>query len=180
LGNERLMALLMLLVAVLLPLHGATAHSAARCRTGQLSIRTGHSFAGLGTAGAVISFTNRSHRPCRLTGWPHVVGVTASGSRVALWPVAAAGTIGLTVRVTGTPVIALAPGQHADAVFSGADGPAAGTACRPRLRWLRVAAPSGGRAVRISAWIGWLARDMPTCGPIRLSPLLPARDLYHG
>jgi hypothetical protein len=174
------MAVLVLLIAALLPLHCATAHPVARCRTGQLSIRTAHSFAGLGTAGAYITFTNRSGRTCRLTGWPHVVGVTAAGSHVLLRRVPAAGTIGLTVRATGTPVIALAPGQHADAVFSGIDGPPTGTACGPPLRWLRVAAPSGDGAVRISARIAWLARDMPTCGPIRLSPLLPAHELYHG
>lgn len=154
------------------------------CRTRQLSIRTGHSFAGLGTAGAYIRFTNQSHSTCQMSGWPRVVAVTTTSRRTAFRHQSPINAYGLTSSashlLTGPPVVTLPPGQHADAVFQGSDHSASGAPCGPPLRWLRVRAPAGGQGTRVSAFIAWLGRDMPTCYAIRLSPVLPWGDLYRG
>jgi uncharacterized protein DUF4232 len=162
-------------------LHG----SVAPCQTAQLSIHIGHSFALAGTAGAYIVFANRSRTACEMTGWPHVIGSTKSGSQVELRPAQASSAYGFLSskvgnRVVGTPVARLQPGQHADAVFRGADHSASGARCRAPLRWLRISPPAGGPSVRLSAFVRWLGQNMPACGPIQLTPVLPARDLVDG
>jgi hypothetical protein len=156
----------------------APARHAPRCRLAQLTVSTRHSFAGLGSARAYIAFTNRSPRPCQMSGWPRVVGITAKGIRVRThdWPARDFPD----VTVNGAPVVTLKLGQRADAVFEGADGPASGHTCGPRLRWLQVSPPSQAGAVRISAWIAWLERYMPSCSAIRLSPVLPPGGVYRG
>lgn len=42
------------------------------CHASQLRIKTFHSYAGLGTSGALIAFTNDSPATCELTGWPRL------------------------------------------------------------------------------------------------------------
>src|SRR5258706_10981141 len=53
------------------------ANAMPACRTSQLKITMGHSFAGLGTAGASIRFINHSTLSCELHGWPTLIAETS-------------------------------------------------------------------------------------------------------
>lgn len=149
-----------------------------RCERSELSVRVRHSFAGLGTAGAYIAFTNRSDRSCWLAGWPTVNGISFAGRPIHTRHRPARDFP--DVSAAGALRVVLHHGQRADSVFDGADGPPAGHRCGQRLRWLEVTAPGSVGVVRVSAWIEYLDRYMPTCSSIRVSPVLPANDLHRG
>jgi hypothetical protein len=147
------------------------------CRTSQLQITTIYSYAGLGSSGAYISFTNQSRTPCELTGWPKLVAITS-----ARHPFAAmhdpASSFEVTKTGIGIPVVKLAPGKRADAEFKTRDG--AATRCPPSYRWLRITPPTNTKSVVVTAWIRYLGAYLPSCGGIGVSPVLPAADLMGG
>jgi hypothetical protein len=60
--------------------HLPTATASARfatCRTSELAIRLTDTGAIAQEAGGYLTFTNHSSAECQLTGWPHVLGITA-------------------------------------------------------------------------------------------------------
>jgi hypothetical protein len=77
-------------------------------------------------------------------------------------------------RIDGELVI-LRVGQHAGAIFSGADGPVGKARSCPSFVALRVTPPGNAQSVRLSAWIPYLDADLPDCASIRISPVLPDR-----
>lgn len=146
-------------------------------------IRMGHSQAAGGTAGADIEFINRSTRVCKLHGWPRLIAETAAGSSAPArdWPAsdfAGFAVGGISDRV-GVPTVILKPNRRADAVFAAADARGI-RPCRRPYHTLRVTPPGNTQSVTISAWIWYLGRFLPSCSQIRLSPVLPSRDLYKG
>lgn len=163
-----------LLAGLAFPAGGATGQP---CSTSGLTIRLARSFAGLSHVGGYITFTNRTWSPCRLSGWPTVTAVSASGTRsVALhsretwW--------GPYKNLTRIPIVILHHGQSAYTVFAGDDAYGEGqTRCPPPYRTLRVTPPGNTRATVISAWIPYLGQYLPSCDRIVVSPVVPKNDL---
>jgi hypothetical protein len=87
--------------------------------------------------------------------------------------------VGFDPHRIGVPSVVIRPGHRADAIFAAADG-TGGEQCGKPYRTLRVTAPGAIRSVSISAYILYLGHFLPSCGEIRLSPILPSADLYKG
>jgi Protein of unknown function (DUF4232) len=149
------------------------------CRTSELNIRIGHSQAAGGTAGAYIEFINRSMRVCKLQGWPRLIAGSASRGFAVVRDTPASGLAGVIRPRIGVPTVILVHNHRADAVFAAADGQGIKPCGRP-YRTLRVIPPGNTQSVTLSAWIWYLGRFLPSCGQIRLSPVLPSTDLYKG
>jgi hypothetical protein len=156
------------------------AHARPICRTSQLKIITGHSFAGLGTAGANIRFTNRSSKSCELHRWPTLIATTAAPDTAHAAAQDRPGTEFADVSQVGVPTVILKPNHRADAIFEAADGSPSGTTCGPAYRTLRVTPPGNTKSVTISARIPYLGRFLPSCSQIRLSPVLASTAVYKG
>jgi hypothetical protein len=180
--NQRFWALALSSAAVAVPTSTPVARAARqpKCALAQLRIALGHSFAADTVAGANIRFTNHSSRPCWLHGWPTLVFETHRHGRVMKakdapdWQFA-------DVKHIGDPVVLLGPGQRADAIFDGADGPLSGVGtCGPGFRTIRVTPPGDSQHSTVSAWIAWLGDFMPPCSQIRVSPILPSSAAYNG
>jgi hypothetical protein len=150
------------------------------CTTAELKIKSFHKGAALGNVGGYIGFTNRASRPCRLSGWPTLVAITAAGS--AKTAVHRRSTMfGPRPTIKGVPVVTLRHGERADAVFAGSDiaGPGQ-TRCPPPYRHLRVTPPRNDGSVRLSAWITGLNAYLPACAPISVTFVVSASQLNHG
>ena len=83
--------------------------------------------------------------------------------------------------IKGVPVVRLARGRRADAVFTVGDAPGPGqTTCPPPYRRLRVTAPGASRSVLLSAWLPFYNQFLPSCTAVEVSFVVPASALYHG
>ena len=151
------------------------------CASAQLRIATRHIGAALGTVGGYLAFRNTSTTTCRLSGWPTVVGITAS--RRALPAERRRSTMfGPDPPVQGVPVVVVRPGERAEAVFTVSDippGQPPGATC-PTYHYLRVTAPGGTRSVLLSAWFKSLGWWLPACTDVWVSMVVPAASLYTG
>jgi hypothetical protein len=154
--------------------------STRSCTTAELKITLVHSGAAAGTVGGYIGFINRTARPCRLTGWPALVAVTAAGDTTTARHRRST-MFGPRPNIKGFPVITIRRGQRADAVFTGTDiaGPGKTTCGRP-YRYLRVTPPGNSHSVLVSAWLPALDAYLPRCGRIDVSMVVRASALYHG
>jgi uncharacterized protein DUF4232 len=175
----RITGVLALVFPVGLVAPGSSDH-ARTCTTSQLKITLIHPGAAGGTAGGYIAFTNRASARCRLTGWPTLVAVTATGKTMTA--VHRRSTMfGPRPTIKGTPVVTLGHGQRADAVFTVGDGPGPGQrTCPPPYRHLRVTPPGNADSVLLSAWLGGYEHLLPSCTDILVSFVVPASQLYHG
>lgn len=93
----------------------------APCAAAQLSGHAGDLGAGAGSQWAFLVVTNRGSAPCTITAGPSGAdGILTDGSRraLAISPQSGSGAFGLT-----GPPVNLRPGQSAEAVISGGDGP---------------------------------------------------------
>jgi uncharacterized protein DUF4232 len=143
------------------------------CQTRQLHVWLDRTGAALGTVGGYVAFTNRGPT-CTLRGWP---------SLTALSPVAAATAVHTRTtmlgpyEVRGTPLVTLRRGQTAVAGFATTDIPPNGYRCPPSFRQLRITPPGNTESVLVRAWIVGLGRELPNCGQIEVTMVVPARDL---
>jgi hypothetical protein len=152
---------------------------ARTCATADLRIRLIHSGVAAGTVGGYLAFTNLADTPCRLSGWPKLVAITASGTTATA--VRRRTTMFGPRPTTGVPVVTLQPGKRADAVFTAGDNPRPGyTRCPPPFRHLRVTPPGNLRSVVLSAWLPYYAQFLPSCTDIEISFVVPASALYRG
>jgi Protein of unknown function (DUF4232) len=137
--------------------------------------------AALGTAGGYLAFANQASAPCRLSGWPRLIGIPASG-RSTTAAQARSTMFGPYQMFSHIPVVTLRGGERADAVFVGSGiAPGPGPCPPPRpYRYLRVTPPGGTESVRLSAWLPGLDAYLPACAGIRVSFVVPASDLYRG
>ncbi len=160
------------------PSSAPAVHPATRiCKASQLKIALTHSAVAAGNIGGYLGFTNTSGSACRLTGWPILVGVTASGStsRAATVLTTMFGPFGLKAA----PVVTLKPRALAEAAFQGSDVPKSDSVCPPSYRYLRVTPPGSTSTVQLSAFLPTLGTYMPACRtPIVVSPVVPSADLY--
>jgi len=80
--STRTLALLMPVLVLFTLMTAARSEAVHACRTAQLKVTPGHSFAGLGTSGENIRLTNVSRVTCELHGWPTLIAETARGAHV--------------------------------------------------------------------------------------------------
>jgi len=145
------------------------------CETSRLKLTMPWSGAAAGTIGGRIGFTNLSSRPCRLHGWPILVGINAAGqSRTAVDKL----TTMFGPDLSAAPVVIVKPHATAEAVFTVGDHSRSGT-CPPQYRRLRVTPPGNTQAGTIRAWIPYYNHYLPACTPIRVSEVVAFKDLYQ-
>jgi hypothetical protein len=144
--------------------------SADACVTSQLKISIIDTGALAGQAGGYLKFTNGSRTPCRMSDWPAVVGLTATGKATRLRNLQST-MFGAWHYIAPPPVITLQPGDSAYAVVTVDDHPAgSSTRCPAPYVRLRVSPPGGSGYVTISAWLPGARSYLPSCASAKGSP----------
>ena len=127
--------------------------SSSACATSQLKISISNTGALARQAGGYLKFTNDSGTLCRISGWPVVIGVTATGNATRLRRLQLT-MFGAWHYTAPPPVVNLRPGDSAYAVVAADDQPAgANTRCPAPYVRLRVSPPGDSGSVTISAWL---------------------------
>jgi hypothetical protein len=133
------------------------------CVASHLKVSISNSGALAGQAGGYLRFTNNSHTPCRMTGWPVVTGLTAAGTATLLRH-AQSTMFGAWHYTAPPPVLTLQPGDSAYAVVVADDQPAGGQGrCPAPYVRLRLSPPGGSGSVVISAWLPGAGSYLPAC-----------------
>ena len=137
--------------------------SSDACVTAQLKISIIDTGALAGQAGGYLQFTNDSHTLCRMSGWPAVIGLTATGSATRLRRLQST-MFGAWHYTAPPPVVTLRPGGSAYAVVAADDQPAgSNTRCPAPYVRLRVSPPGDSGNVAISAWLPGARSYLPAC-----------------
>jgi Domain of unknown function (DUF4232) len=148
----------------------ASAADTGACVTSQLKISLTNTSALAGQAGGYLKFTNNSGTPCRMTGWPVVTGLTASGQATRLRHLQSS-MFGAWHYSAPPPVVDLQPGDSAYAIVAAGDKPAGSSAhCPAPYARLRVSAPGDSGNVTISAWLPGADSYLPSCASANGSP----------
>ena len=148
----------------------ASAADTGACVTSQLKISLTNTGALAGQAGGYLKFTNNSGTPCRMTGWPAVTGLTASGQATRLRHLQLS-MFGAWHYSAPPPVVTLQPGDSAYAIVAADDKPAGGNArCPAPYARLRVSPPGDSGNVTISAWLPGAGSYLPSCASANGSP----------
>jgi hypothetical protein len=147
-----------------------SAASIDACVTSQLKISITNTGALAGQAGGYLKLTNDSHTVCRMSGWPAVIGLTATGSATRLRHLQST-MFGAWHYTPPLPVLTLRPGDSGYAVVAADDQPAGGnTRCPAPYVRLRVSPPGGSGNVTISAWLPGASSYLPACTSADGSP----------
>jgi hypothetical protein len=137
--------------------------SMAACVTSQLKISLTNTGALAGQAGGYLKFDNDSSTPCRMSGWPAVIGLTAQGQATPLRRLQST-MFGAWHDIAPPPVVTLQPGDSAYAVVAADDKPAGNaTSCPAPYVRLRVSPPGDSQNVTISAWLPGAGSYLPAC-----------------
>ena len=148
----------------------ASAADTGACVTSQLKISLTNTGALAGQAGGYLKFTNNSGTPCRMTGWPAVIGLTASGQATHLRHLQLS-MFGAWHYSAPPPVVALQPGDSAYAIVAADDKPAGNSnRCPTPYARLRVSPPGDSGNVTISAWLPGAGSYLPSCASANGSP----------
>ena len=148
----------------------ASAADTGACVTSQLKISLTNTGALAGQAGGYLKFTNKSGTPCRMTGWPAVIGLTASGQATRLRHLQLS-MFGAWHYSAPPPVVALQPGNSAYAIVAADDKPAGSSnRCPAPYAHLRVSPPGNSGNVMISAWLPGAGSYLPSCASANGSP----------
>ena len=153
------------------PTSAASSAAPGLCVTEQLKIQLASSGVAAGTWSAQIEMINFG-RPCSMSGYPRVDGVTATGASTAA--VHDPGYMN-GLDVPGVPAFVLDTGHRAGVDVSGTDNPTTGSACPPPYTRF-VVAPPGSSAVTTTARLSSLGTDAPSCSGIRVSAVHPIGD----
>ncbi len=114
-----------------------------------------------------LRFVNTGAAPCQLSGWPTLVGITASGATT----LARQSNELLDLPADAVlPPVTLAPGGAAVAGFAGSATPT-GTAatCPPPYHSLRVTPPGTTGSVTLPGFNHWLNADLPACAGLAVT-----------
>jgi hypothetical protein len=148
----------------------AASTSTSACVTSQLKISIIDTGALAGQAGGYLRFTNNSHTLCRMSGWPVVIGLTATGGATRLRNLQST-MFGAWHYTAPPPVVTLGPGDSAYAVVAADDQPDGGnTSCPAPYVRLRVSPPADSGNVTISAWLPGAGSYLPACASAGGSP----------
>jgi hypothetical protein len=140
------------------------------CVTSQLKISIVDTGALAGQAGGYLRFTNNSRTPCRMSDWPAVTGLTATGKATRLRNLQST-MFGAWHYTAPAPVVTLQPGDSAYAVVAADDHPAGGNAqCPAPYVLLRVSPPGDSGSVTISARLPGAGSYLPSCTSANGSP----------
>ena len=140
------------------------------CVTAQLKISLTNTGALAGQAGGYLKFTDDSGTPCRMSGWPAVTGLTATGQATRLRRMESS-MFGAWHYTAPPPVVTLQPGDSAYAIVAADDKPAGDNAgCPAPYARLQVSPPGDSRNVTISAWLPGAASYLPSCTSANGSP----------
>ena len=140
------------------------------CITTQLKISLTNTSALAGQAGGYLKFTNDSGTPCRMSGWPTVTGLTATGQATRLRHMQSS-MFGAWHYTAPPPVVTLKPGDSAYAIVAADDKPAgSSTRCPASYTRLRVSPPGDSGSVTISAWLPGAGSYLPSCASANGSP----------
>ena len=140
------------------------------CVTSQLKISIVDTGALAGQAGGYLRFTNDSSTPCRMSDWPAVTGLTATGKATRLRNLQST-MFGAWHYTAPPPVVTLQPGDSAYAVVAADDHPAGGNAhCPAPYVRLRVSPPGDSGSVTISALLPGAGSYLPSCTSANGSP----------
>ncbi len=144
--------------------------SAAACITSELKITLTATGALAGQAGGYLKFTNDSGTQCRMSGWPVVIGLTATGQATRLERMQSS-MFGAWHYTAPPPVVTLQPGNSAYAIVAADDKPAGGNSrCPAPYVRLRVSPPGDSENVTISAWLPGAVSYLPACTSADGSP----------
>ncbi len=123
-----------------------------------------------GQAGGYLKFTNDGRTVCRMSGWPVVTALTATGKATRLRHVQST-MFGAWHYTAPPPVVTLQSGDSAYAVVAADDNPAGGnTSCPAPYVRLRVSPPGDSGNVIISAWLPGASSYLPACTSADGSP----------
>jgi hypothetical protein len=148
----------------------ASSASIGACVTSQLKISITDTGALAGQAGGYLKFTNDSRTVCRMSGWPVVIALTATGRSTRLQHVQST-MFGAWHYTAPPPVITLRPGDSAYAVVAADDNAVGGsTHCPAPYVRLRVSPPGDSENVTISAWLPGAVSYLPACTSADGSP----------
>lgn len=140
------------------------------CVTAQLKISLTNTGALAGQAGGYLKFTNDSSIPCRMSGWPVVIGLTAAGQGTRLRRMQSS-MFGAWHYTAPSPVVTLQPGHSAYAIVAADDKPAgSNTRCPAPYVRLRVSPPGDSGSEILSAWLPGAVSYLPTCRSADGSP----------
>jgi len=143
---------------------------AGTCVTSALRISLIDTGALAGQAGGYLKFTNDGSTPCRMSGWPAVIGLTAAGQATSLRRMQST-MFGAWHYSAPPPVVTLRPGDSAYAVVAADDKPAGNAAsCPAPYVRLRVSPPGDSGQVTISAWLPGARSYLPACTSADGSP----------
>lgn len=140
------------------------------CVTSELKISLTDTGALAGQAGGYLKFTNNSGTPCRMSGWPAVTGLMATGQATRLRRMPSS-MFGAWHYTAPPPAVTLRPGDSAYAIVAADDKPAGGnTRCPAPYVRLRVSPPGDSGNVTISAWLPGAVSYLPACTSAGGSP----------
>jgi hypothetical protein len=140
------------------------------CVTSQLRISLTDTGALAGQAGGYLRFTNDRGTPCRMSGWPAVIGLTAAGQATRLRHMQSS-MFGAWHYTAPPPVVTLQPGDSAYAIVAADDKPAGDNShCPAPYVRLRVSPPGDSGNVIISAWLPGAVSYLPACASADGSP----------
>ena len=140
------------------------------CVISQLKISLTNTGALAGQAGGYLKFTNDSGTPCRMSGWPTVIGLTAAGQATRLRHMQSS-MFGAWHYTAPPPAVTLHPGDSAYAIVAADDKPAGGNArCPASYARLRVSPPGDSGNVTISAYLPGAVSYLPACASADGSP----------
>ena len=140
------------------------------CVTAQLKIGLTDTGALAGQAGGYLKFTNDSSTPCRMSGWPAVTGLTATGQATRLRRMQSS-MFGAWQYTAPPRVVTLQPGDSAYAIVAATNKPAGdNTRCPAPYVRLRVSPPGDAGDVTISAWLPGAVSYLPACASADGSP----------
>jgi hypothetical protein len=122
------------------------------CQTADLDIRLTDTAAAAQEAGGYLTFTNHGSAECQLTGWPHVLGITARDMTAPFRDALGIMLEGLIYKLPA-PVVDLRPGQSGYAVVAGDEqgGASSPSPCPNPYTRLRVTPPGDRHSEVISA-----------------------------
>ena len=140
------------------------------CATSRLKISLTNTGALAGQAGGYLKFTNDSGTPCRMSGWPAVTALKATGQATRLRHLQSS-MFGAWQYTAPPRVVTLQPGDSAYAVVAADDRPAGdNTRCPAPYVRLRVSPPGDSGNVIISAWLPGAVSYLPACPSASGSP----------
>ena len=148
----------------------SSASAVGECGTSQLRISLIDTGALAGQAGGYLKFTNDTGTACRMSGWPSVTGLTATGQATPLRRMQTS-MFGAWHYTAPPAVLILKPGDAGYAIVAADDKPAGdNTRCPAPYERLRVSPPGDSGSVTISAWLPGAATYLPACTSADGSP----------